>query len=506
MPALGRAVFCDILETMIRSNLEKALVEELKLLGVRGPKVNLEHPADLGLGDYATNAALIYAKKLGESPIDLAGKLVQILKTRHFPEVEKIVVAGFGFINFYLKPEFFAEEVRKILAAENFGRREHGKKEKTLVEYTDPNPFKVFHIGHLMANTIGEALSRLLEWNGAEVKRACYQGDVGLHVAKAVYGMRQKSGAWWLAKIFGTTKSRVAYLGAAYTEGVAEYEKDKEIQKDIAVINKKIYDRSEWAINRLYDTGRQWSLDYFETIYSRLGTKFDLYFFESEAGPFGKELITEFLKKDVFAESDGAIVFKGEAHGLHTRVFLNSQGLPTYEAKELGLAKLKYDRYPYDRSVVVTGNEIDEYFKVIKKAMEFVFPDLEKKTEHISHGMLRLPSGKMSSRTGEVIVAEDLLAEIESKVLEKLGERPLSRQAKKAIAEMVAVAALKFSILKQTPGRDVVFDLEKSVSFEGDSGPYLQYTAVRAQSVLDKAATEELAPKVVRPAGEEVAL
>ncbi len=491
---------------MIRSNIEKALVEELKNLGVRGPKVDLEHPADPALGDYATNIALIYAKKIGANPIELAGKIVQGLKTRHFPEVEKITVAGFGFINFYLKPQFFEQGIKDILANENFGQNNRLKKQKVMVGYTDPNPFKIFHIGHLMANAIGETIARLLEWNGAEVKRACYQGDVGLHVAKAIYGLQKKGGSWWKEKFFGSVTSRVTYLGAAYAFGATEYEKDKSIQKEIAELNKKIYERSDGKINRLYDTGRQWSLDYFETIYKKLGTKFDFYFFESVTGPFGKELINEFLKKEVFTESDGAIVFKGEAHGLHTRVFLNSQGLPTYEAKELGLAKLKYDQYPYDSSVVVTGNEIDGYFKVIKKAMEFVFPDLEKKTTHISHGMLRLPTGKMSSRTGDVVAAEDLLQEVEGKVQEKLSDRSLSWDSKKEIAENVAVAALKFSILKQAPGRDVIFDLEKSVSFEGDSGPYLQYTAVRAKSVLVKAEGEELSPKAVRPAGEVVLL
>ena len=130
---------------MIRSLLEKALVEELKQLGVRGPKAILEHPTDPGLGDYATNAALIYAKKLGQDPINLAGDLVQRLKNHHFEQVEKIIVAGFGFINFYLKPEFFETEIKKILNEEKFGQNNRLRKEKTIIEYTDPNPFKVFH-------------------------------------------------------------------------------------------------------------------------------------------------------------------------------------------------------------------------------------------------------------------------------------------------------------------------------------------------------------------------
>ena len=487
---------------MIRSNIEKALIEELKVLGVRGPKVDLEHPTDQALGDYATNVALVYAKKIGANPIDLAGRIGQGLKTRHFPEVEKITVAGFGFINFYLKPDFFEKEIKEILANEKFGQNNRLKKQKTIVEYTDPNPFKVFHIGHLMSNTIGEAVSRLLEWNGAEIKRACYQGDVGLHIAKAIYGLQKKPGQFWKEKFFGTAVSRVSYLGLAYALGAKQYDEGKEIQKEIIELNKKIYDRSDASVNRLYDAGRTWSLDYFETIYQRLGTKFDFYFFESEMAALGKEIVEEFLKKQIFTESDGAVVFKGEAHGLHTRVFLNSQGLPTYEAKELGLAKAKYDKYKFDQSVVITANEQTEYFKVVMKAMEFVFPNLANKTRHIAHGLLMLPTGKMSSRTGDVVAAEDLISDIEAKVNEKLIDRPLSKNQKKAIAEVVAIAAIKFSILRQAPGRDVIFDTEKSVSFEGDSGPYLQYTAVRASSVIKKGEGEGLVPKSVRPAGD----
>jgi arginyl-tRNA synthetase len=184
-------------------------------------------------------------------------------------------------------------------------------------------------------------------------------------------------------------------------------------------------------------------------------------------------VVEENLDK-VFESSDGAVVFKGaEEEGLHTRVFINSDGLPTYEAKELGLAKIKFDEFPYDQSIVVTGNEIQAYFKVLLKAMSLVFPDLAAKTKHVAHGMLRLPTGKMSSRTGDVITAEFLLAE--------------AMKAREDVTEPIAVAAIKYSILKQAPGRDIIFDLEKSLSFLGDSGPYLQYTAVRAQAIISKA-------------------
>jgi arginyl-tRNA synthetase len=148
---------------------------------------------------------------------------------------------------------------------------------------------------------------------------------------------------------------------------------------------------------------------------------------------------------------------------------------------------LKYDRIPYEKSIIITASEQNDYFKVMLKALEVLYPDLAKKTTHISHGMLRLPSGKMSSRTGKVITGESLLEDIRANVLEKMKEREMSLKEKNQIAEIVSVGALKFSVLKQVAGKDIIFDFDKSLSFEGDSGPYLQYSYVRAMSVGGKA-------------------
>jgi len=214
----------------------------------------------------------------------------------------------------------------------------------------------------------------------------------------------------------------------------------------------------------------------------------------SEWKKFGKQIVEDYIENGVFEKSEGAIIFKGEKYDpmLHTRVFINKEGLPTYEAKELGLAQMKYDLYPYDTSVVITGNEVNDYFRVLLKAMEQVFPDLAKKTKHLSHGMLRLPSGKMSSRTGSVITGESLLYEIGEMIQKKVSESEKVLENESILVNQITVAALKYSILKQSPGRDIVFDPEKSISFEGDSGPYLQYSFVRAKSIIEKAKQENI--------------
>jgi arginyl-tRNA synthetase len=335
-----------------------------------------------------------------------------------------------------------------------------------------------------MSNAIGEALSRIMEFQGAKVKRVCYQGDVGIHVAKAIWGKIHNENLAW---------------GQAYAYGAQKYEEDENIKKEIVELNKIIYSRSDKKINELYDHGKKDSLKYFDEIYKKLNTKFDYFIFETETGGVGKKIVEKGLKSGVFKKGEkGAIIFRGEKCGLHTRVFINSEGLPTYEAKDLGLAQIKYKKYKYDKSVVITGNEVNEYFKVMLCAMKEVLPKLAEKTKHIGHGMLRLPEGKMSSRTGKVITGESLLEKMQELVKEKIKDRDLSEAEKKEVAEKVAVGAIRYSILKQSPGSDIIYDFDKSISFEGDSGPYLQYAYTRARSILRKAGDEGIKASFVK--------
>jgi arginyl-tRNA synthetase len=456
--------------TRIREKIEEWAKKVLNI-----DNVGLAHPKDLKNGDYT----LIVNDQN-------ARNYFEILSTSKILEIEKLEFAEPRFINIFLSENFFADSVREIgKAGEKYGMNNSFGGQKTIIEYTDPNPLKEFHIGHLMSNAIGESISRITEWNGAEVKRANYQGDTGIHIACAVWGLAKKGGI----RKDGDIKENAKYLGECYAYGATSLKGDENLKNEIQEINKKIHGGSDKELMDLYEWGRRVSLDYFETIYQKLGTKFDYYFFESEVGAKGKEIVLEYVKKGVFEESDGAVVFRGEKYDqkLHTRVFLNSDGLPVYEAKELALAREKYEKYNYDKSVVITGNEINEYFKVLLAAMKEVFPDLARKTVHLSHGMMRLPSGKMSSRAGDVITAESLLGQVEKKVSEKIEGKQYDASVKEQIAQIVAVGAVKYSILRQAIGGDIVFDFDKSISFEGDSGPYLQYSAVRAKSVMEKA-------------------
>ena len=449
----------------------------MKAAGAKADQFSVEIPSDKKFGDYSTNVAMVLKK----NPNEIAKKI----KSTLFKKVE----IKNGFINFFVADDVFLKRLKKV--NKSFGQGKELKDKKVILDYTDPNIFKEFHIGHLMSNAIGESLSRIFEFEGAEVKRVCYQSDVGLHVAKAIWGI-MKTG-------MDVNNMTIDVLGQAYTIGSLDYEESEEAKKAINEINKKVYDRSDPKINEIYEKGKKTSMDSFYEIYKKLGTEFDYIILESETGELGKKIVEEGLEKGIFAKGEnGAIIFKGEQFGLHTRVFINFEGLPTYEAKDLGLAEIKYKKYKYDKSIIVTGNEVNEYFKVMICAMKEVNPALAGKTEHVGHGMLRLPGGKMSSRTGKVITAESLIEKVRDLIKEKIKDREFSDPLKDDIAQKVAIGAIKYSILKQAIGSDIIYDFDKSISFEGDSGPYLQYSFVRAKSVLEKAEKEGVKPSFAK--------
>lgn len=474
----------------MKDKIQKLLEETLTELGITPGNFVVEHPSELSHGDYATNVALAHAKGIGMNPRELAEKIVAALGAKKNNSIEKIEMAGPGFINITLTQKFFIESIQEILkAGEKWGSNNKLSDKKIMVEYTDPNPFKPFHIGHLMTNAIGESLARIVEFSGAQTVRANYQGDVGQHVAKAIYGLLRNP----ISGDVKTVGEQAQYIGICYAQGSDAYENDTEAKKEIDRINKAVYERSDEKINELYDWGRKVTLEAFEELYALLGTKFNHYFFESEMAVIGQKIVRENIG-NVFEESDGAIVFKGEKHdpALHTRVFINSQGLPTYETKEIGLTKTKFEKENPDKSIVITAIEQGEYMKVVTKAISLLSPDIAPRMQHITHGMMRLTSGKMSSRKGNIITGESLIRDSKDIIFEKIADRGFDEETRLHVAEAVGIGALKYSILRQAIGGDIIYDTEKSFSFEGDSGPYLQYAAVRAGSIIEKAKEEQL--------------
>jgi arginyl-tRNA synthetase len=500
----------------LAKEIDLNLKETLIKIGVKDLNIDfiVEHPANSDFGDYSTNIALTLTKQLKKNPMLISEEIV-----RNFPKTElikKIEVIKPGFINFWIADVQLTSQLYKS-SQEDFGFDLSYKNKKVMVEYTDPNPFKEFHIGHLYSNSVGESIARIYGAIGGNVKRADYFGDVGMHVAKSVWGLiekmkKEKVSISELEKKL--LPERIKYLGQAYALGVKNYENNKKIAEEIKDVNYLVYlcgqeylkDNYHWTpqvdyqqylrpefmnqykmVKEVYYAGKKWSLDYFEEIYKRLGTKFDYYYPESIVGEFGLKIVKENLKKGHFEVSDKAVVFPGEKYGLHTRVFINSLGLPTYEAKELGLAFKKFEDFKYDKSIIVVGNEIKEYFKVLHKALLITSPILGKKTTNICTGMVRLPEGKMSSRTGNVITVAWMFDEIKNKLKEIMKDNDkIPKEELNEIEEIISVAAIKYSLLTNGIGQDIIFDLKESLTLEGNSGPYLLYTYTRCQSVLNK--------------------
>jgi arginyl-tRNA synthetase len=481
------------------------LVEQsLKIQGIDIQKIDIviETPNEMSKGDYSTNVAMRLASNLKENPVDIAQRIVDTL-----PEdidVEKAEVAKPGFINFHLSNRYYLAEIAKIMGKGEYFKLDSRKNEKVVIEYTDANPFKELHIGHLYSNSVGESFARLQEAVGADVTRACYQGDVGLHVAKSLWGLEKKLSQdniefEKLEQL--PLEERVKYLGEAYVLGAHYYDelKDEVAVKETDDMNYYIFsltsdflekkDFSEYEkknISEKYEKGRQWCLDFFETIYKKVGTEFDNYFFESEVGESGLKVVLENVGK-VFEKDQGAIIYRGdEKESLHTRVFVNKYGLPTYEAKEIGLALKKGEVLEYDESVVITADEQSGYFKVVLDAMDKIYPDIAKRTKHFSHGKVKLAgSKKMSSRKGGILSGEWLINETKGRVKEVMRENgKFSGANLDRISEKIAIGAIKYAFLKVSVGRDILFDFDKSIKFDGDTGPYLMYVYSRCNSIL----------------------
>ena len=463
-------------------------------------------------GEYTTNIAMATAKSLKQNPLDIARDIKKTLeewmksdeKKKVHPiilAIDHIDVAPPGFINVFLtdeallqcdscfKPESSRCRIKPACRQAGPGMIEKTgqKKKKIMVEYAQPNTHKAFHIGHLRNITTGESIVRLLEANGNKVIRVNYQGDVGLHIAKCLYGILQSSKFRVQSSDKKTLKQKIDMLAQAYVMGNTAYEKDEAAKKEIDSINKKIY-RKEPDIYPLYEKTRNWSLEYFESIYKRLGTHFDRLYFESEVYELGKQLVLEGMEKGIFEKSDGAIIFPGEKFGLHNRVFITSEGNPTYEGKDIGLSKLQFGDYHPERIIHCVSTEQIEYFKVIFEAIARVFSDTRGKEYHLPYGFVQLKSGKMSSRTGNVVLGEWLLDETKKEIQKilKTGGRAYEKGENDTIAEIASVAAVKYAFLKVSTTQKIAFDIKESINLNGDSGPYLLYTYARCQSVMRK--------------------
>lgn len=448
--------------------------------------------------DFSTNLAMQLAKYLHKSPMAIAEEIKSSLESEDFTTD----IAAPGFLNFTFKDAYWQTALEK-LATIDFSSDEL-KNQTVLTEFSDPNPFKVLHVGHLYTSIVGDAISRLLENAGGNVKRLNFGGDVGLHVAKNLYILKDQDAEVAALNALPDGSERTAkiaeLLGRCYVAGTRAYDDDGAAHAEITKLNKLIYQISEngpeyiyqdldknpayadysaedvTKIAQLYWWGRTASYQYFADFYANLGLKFDEFIPESTVAGLGKDKVLE-NTPGTYQKSDGAIIFKGEDYGLHTRVFINKEGIPTYEAKDVGLIFKKAAKYHFDKSIVITGDEQKEYMRVVMKSIEQYAPELIKKSTHLTHGMVKLPGAvKMSSRKGNFLRAIDII----NLVKETLKQEYNSED------EKIALGAIKYAFLKAKLGGDIELDIKESISMTGNSGPYLQYSAVRAKKILER--------------------
>jgi len=436
----------------------------------------------------STTVAFPIAKQTGKKPEEIAEVIAKAVNEKKPASVEKVEAVG-GYINFSISRDYLLKQLSEIVQHEDYGKNQSLKGKNIMVEYAHPNTHKEMHIGHMRTMITGESLARLFEASGAKVFRANYQGDIGPHVAKAIWGtgkiLQERDMQWEEAESL-TLAEKAHLLGEGYVKGNEQYEANED---EIDALNVKLYERNTDVMDA-YARTRKWSLGYYDELYKRFDTKFDKLYFESEMAEPGKKIVEENTGK-VFEQSEGAVIFDGEKHGLHKRVFITKYGIPTYEGKEMALAPQQYKDFPFDLNVHVVANEQAGYFKVVFKALESIDKKFEGKEFHLSMGMVNLVGAKMSSRKGVVITVDGLLDEVKGLLQKLITNEELSDQERKDAEEIGTIAAVKYSVLKVDPKSNVMFDKEKSVSLGGNSGPYLQYTYARCKSILRR----EKAPK-----------
>ncbi len=433
--------------------------------------------------DYSTNAPLKLAKELHKSPMEIASEMEASISDKGgFASVP-------GFLNFIISDDYLTDGIDKLSQDFDTAVTSDKFKGKTVIcEFSDPNPFKVLHVGHLYTSIVGDSISRLFEYAGAKVIRANFGGDVGLHVAKTMYVLRQKNPA----------ELTIEDIAKCYVEGTALYEDDENAKQEITELNKEIYkinseDLHDSDLAKLYWQGRELSYQYFDIFYNSIGVKFDKYYPESTVAELGLAKVKEQLKNGVYELSNGAIIFNGEKFGLHTRVFINQEGVPTYETKDVGLIFTKWQDYHFDKSVIITGSEQLDYMKVVLKSIEQYAPELVAKTSHLTHGLVKLPGNvKMSSRKGNFLKAVDVLDLVRNELKSEYNSTD----------ELVSLAATKYAFLKYKMGGNIVFDPKESVKMTGNSGPYLLYSCVRAKKILQKSPSESKS-KEIKQLGEQ---
>lgn len=422
-------------------------------------------------GDLSTNIALKISKQLGKNPREIAEQVTDAL--RNNPNFAEVNVAGPGFINIRLQDR----ELFDLATPES----DQNISDSTIViETNNPNPFKAMHIGHALNSITADAIANLLNRTTSRLHRVSYHGDVGLHVGKSMYALLDYTDSLPERLLEVPESERNSFMSRMYALGSRAYKEDEVAKQQIDQLAKQSFDRQDPVYAAIYDTIFDWSFAQIDSVVRRLGNQpTEQRFLESQADTLGVRIVRGNVPQ-VFQESDGALVFKGSEYGSFDNAFVSSSGLGLYAARDLGLMQLKNEQFHPDRSYIVTAEEQRDYFRGVIAAAGLIWPERANQTINISTGTLKLTTGKMSSRDGEVIEIDWLFDQIANAITERGGEP----------TEDIVAGALRYAFLRVRVGSDIVFDINEAVSIQGNSGPYLQYAHARACSILAKSSVE----------------
>lgn len=441
--------------------------------------VRLDRP-DPQFGDYATNIALQLAKQVGKNPREIATEIADELRATG--EYQAVEIAGPGFINITLGPQALLALTRKEPAVTRAG-------EQTVIETNNPNPFKAMHIGHGFNAVLGDTIANLLAVSGARVHRVSYHGDVGLHVGRSMYSLLRYADGDFAKIETIPAGERNSFMSKMYADGSRAYKESDEAKAEIAKLAERSFTPGDDLYGKVYELCKAWSFEQIDSLVARLGNvPIEQRFLESAADARGVVTVRANVPA-IFQESDGgALVFKGSEHGSFDNVFVGSNGRGLYAARDLGLMQLKDEAYSPLHSYIVTAEEQRDYFKGVIAAAGLVWPDKKDVTINISTGTVKLSTGKMSSRDGDVIEIAWLFDEFARAIEARGGEAD----------EQIVAGALRYQFLRVKIGSDVIFDVNEAVSLTGNTGSYLQYAHARAKRILEKATAEFMYPAEVR--------
>jgi arginyl-tRNA synthetase len=464
----------------INEKIKNEIVNLLKKQKVLIKIEDLETPPLAEMGDWALPCFNL-AKQYKRSPQEIAKDFAQNLK----PSGLIINFKNIGpYLNFVIDTSKVAELVLKEISKSKskYGQSKIGKNAKVMIEYSQPNTHKEFHVGHLRNVCIGAALINIYKNCNYKVISANYPADSGAHVAKTLWYLQNYTNQ---TDIPSLPEDRGEFLGQTYARAVAELAEHPEFKPQVQEVMLKL-EAGDKQLTKLWQETRQWSLDQFKKIYKELGVDFDVWFYESIEEKEGKKMLPKFLKYNFIKKSDGAIIADLDKHNLGILVLLRQDGTVLYGLKDLALAFKKFKKYRINKSLYVVDTRQSQYFKQIFKILELM--GFKKEMVHVPYEFVELKSGIISSRTGNIVTYEEVKEAALNKVLAETKERHPDWSEKQIndVSMKIVLVALKFGMLKSGNDKVITFDINESLDFNGFTGPYLQYTLARLNSIFRK--------------------